>query len=904
MTRFLLIAAAIFFGSLGFSQDEVVFRITSPISQEANAIFNTIRIELPKPIAFNEKLAFKGKVRIESEAVPIYLAHALTSEKKKKGFLKSSDSQKEVSFLTFFKQPSVTSDSASKEAWGAEDKLSEFTVYVKFPSAVKSKLVIEELSILMNPKSQPETASDKPTSLPSRDALFKGTFEIKKELAGVHPRLFTDKKSFDAAIETWKKNPASFQKYLPTKTSRSLTMTPVAFKDAENGFFAGNLSYLAAAYRLTGDAELLKAIQNWYPQLENFEPIVINPRNPTSGNKDLSTGAFLMGTAALYDLTKGLIPEKESALIRDALVKGSRQAYESFSSFKEYHYEQNHLIIPICGLGLAAMTLADEVPEAKAWGVFARNLLDRCFPALAHDGWFFEGLSYWNFTIQFPLVYASALRRTTGEDLIGKPPFQFIPDYLAHQFLPDPNFVFDFADWGPRVETDGVKFQKGYDQPWHSLPTRIFNFIPVLMFQETKNPLLGDLANAVLPLATNLAPLDQMFFITSAYAYPSQSLRMKDRVDYPPFHYFDDMEVVHWRNKWSDPNATAIAFKSGPPAGHRIAALYPLYPEWKPGLGHAHPDAGSFILFSKGVFLANDTGYTGKKETADHNSILVDGIGQHQGGTPWSTFNGKPYDEYNAIRMTNVWLASSVVASTAIFEAAYADTLKLKQMNRHLLMVEGKYLFILDNIRSDEAHAYEWRLHSDKEAREISKNKFSMENDRARLVVQNLLPVEKTSVDPTIVETELYDMTRSRTQQRGFHIALVSPKQKDYQFLTAMTVQNMSDQPEAFSAVKAGENKIEVTEAGETCTAWIRSGKELAGTFGYVLSDSKGIRSVGFSGKSLTTDFAAFTLKTEAQVVIRPASTAGEWSVECSDGKPNEITIEMKGQSAKKLTFR
>ncbi|MBL8995469.1 MAG: DUF4962 domain-containing protein, partial [Spirochaetia bacterium] len=345
--------------------------------------------------------------------------------------------------------------------------LIEFTLYAKFANAVKSRLVIEELSIVMNAKPLPEIKSDKPASLPTRDALFKGNFEIKKELAGIHPRLFTDKKAFDNAITTWKKNPTLFQKYLPTKTGRAMTMTPAAFKDAENGFFAGNLSYLAAAYRLTGDADYVKAIQAWYPQMENFEPIAINKRNPTSGNKDLSTGAFLMGISALYDLTKGLIPEKESALIRDVLVKQSRQAYEDFSSMREYHYEQNHLIIPICGIGLAAMTLADEMPEAKTWGVFAKNLLDRCFPALAHDGWFFEGLSYWNFTIQFPLVYASALRRTTGEDLIGKPPFQFIPDYLAHQFLPDPNFVFDFADWGPRVETDGVKFQKGYDQPWH-----------------------------------------------------------------------------------------------------------------------------------------------------------------------------------------------------------------------------------------------------------------------------------------------------------------------------------------------------------------------------------------------------------------------------------------------------
>ncbi|MBL8995046.1 MAG: heparinase, partial [Spirochaetia bacterium] len=276
---------------------------------------------------------------------------------------------------------------------------------------------------------------------------------------------------------------------------------------------------------------------------------------------------------------------------------------------------------------------------------------------------------------------------------------------------------------------------------------------------------------------------------------------------------------------------------------------------------------------------------------------------QHQGGTPWSTFNGKPYSEYNKIHMTNVWLGSSICASTAVFEAAYVDSLKLKQMQRHLIMIGGKYLFVLDSMKSDDPHQYEWRLHSDKEAKEISKNKFSMENGNARLVIQNLLPVEKSSIDPTIVETELYDMTRSRPQQRGFHISLVSPKQKDYQFLTAMSTQNSPNKADAFSAAKTGENKIEALEGGEKCTAWIGSGKELAGTFAYILSDSKGIKSLGLSGKSLTTDTGAFILKNEGQVILR-RSAAGEWEAENTVRQPNEITIEIKGQGIKKLSLK
>jgi hypothetical protein len=274
----------------------------------------------------------------------------------------------------------------------------------------------------------------------------------------------------------------------------------------------------------------------------------------------------------------------------------------------------------------------------------------------------------------------------------------------------------------------------------------------MLVLQENQqNGLLKDFIQATFPLRTNLGAMDSIFFMMNSFQYPEQARPMQDRPEFPPFHYFDDMEVIHWRNKWSDSNATAIAFKSGPPAGHHIASLYPLYPEWRAGLGHAHQDAGSFILFSKGVFLANDTGYTGDKETADHNSILVDGVGQHKGGRLWATWDGKPYEEYNKIRMTNTWLAPGVCAGVAVFQDAYDAPLQLKKMERRLMMVEGKWLVILDDLKSSLKHSYEWRLHTDREMSEIAQGSFAMNNGNARLVLQNLNAVKSFKIEPTIV---------------------------------------------------------------------------------------------------------------------------------------------------------
>ena len=46
------------------------------------------------------------------------------------------------------------------------------------------------------------------------------------------------------------------------------------------------------------------------------------------------------------------------------------------------------------------------------------------------------------------------------------------------------------------------------------------------------------------------------------------------------WHYFSDHEVVYWRSSWDD-DATAFAFKAGPPEGHAAAAKLKLFPDWR-----------------------------------------------------------------------------------------------------------------------------------------------------------------------------------------------------------------------------------------------------------------------------------------------------------------------------------
>ena len=93
------------------------------------------------------------------------------------------------------------------------------------------------------------------------------------------------------------------------------------------------------------------------------------------------------------------------------------------------------------------------------------------------------------------------------------------------------------------------------------------------------------------------------------------------------WHYFADHDAAYWRSNWKD-DATAFAFKSGPPEGHAAAQKLIQFPDWRLSSGHAHPDAGSFIIWANGKYLTGDSGYAGIPLTEHHNTLVFDKKGQ------------------------------------------------------------------------------------------------------------------------------------------------------------------------------------------------------------------------------------------------------------------------------------
>ncbi len=738
----------------------------------------------------------------------------------------------------------------------------------------------------------------------SRKSLFEGDFVLHEGLDGIHPRLYADAADLDEAARRYQQDPEWCAVYLPdAKMDMEPAPIPLA-QGVTSQRSAMIIAKVAVAWRITGEEKYHQRLREWIPVLNEYQPPVMRS---IGGHEGLTGGHILLGLSIAYDIVYDQGDEELESALRDAIVRQGTQTYSDLAKMQHYAYEQNHLIIPVCGLGVAAMTLVDDYPEATKWGVFSNNVMQRTLDAIAYDGWFFEGFSYWNYTFQFPAAFGAAQKRTVGGDAFQANCFRYAPLYLAHMTLPDPKFVFDFADWGPRTEKDGVGFQSGYDWPWHTLPTRVKLIAPSLLLHADGGPqFLRDYLRHITPKyaeMTGIYTIDAIFGMLLQLPVPEKQEPMKTAyADYPPYHFFPDMGVMHWRHNWSDPDATALAFKSGPPAGHHFNDLILASPEWRPALGHAHPDAGSFLLFAHGVFLANDTGYTGAKESADHNTILVDGVGQHQGGTPWSTFTAKPYEEYNKIHMEDVWTGPRVAAATAVFPAAYDDAMKLTTMNRRLLMLEGRFIVVLDQMDSELPHTYEWRLHTDREPSAGENGRYVMTNHPGRLIIQNLQPQATAATAPTIVETSVSTQFQ-RPQQRGFHLSLTSPRQKQFEFLTALGIQRTKEQPGAFQASKGPGYRIDLNDGERFCSVWMKTDPGLEGDYAYSIRDKAGkLVAVGLSGSCLSSDGLTVKLDQPGQVtLVRDANQ--QWQVESSTGAATTVSLRDADMPAAQLNL-
>jgi len=600
---------------------------------------------------------------------------------------------------------------------------------------------------------------------------------LKKELEGVHPRVFLTQ----AEIDTLKLKAKTQKELWQTAIGRVRALTneppppPAELRRAQNEVGLG-ISEAAFAYKMTGEKKYLDAAKKYMEAACSYDVWGYASNKP---NVDLAAGHLLYGMGWGYDLLYNDLTKAERDKYRDKLAKQARLMYEFFKpkSGKTYAYSQNHTFIPISGLAITAFALMGETPDAKDWAALSRAIFDRVLATYSKDGYYYEGMEYWIFSTPWLVHYMDAQLHATGEDLYPTVPgLKLAHTYVAHSTLPGGEFNFDYGDIysGPITrsrtgddyerERIGGHFRTNYN----------------ILYNLANHYDSGE-AQGVADWLKSKGQVNAEEFWT--FIWYKAAIKPVAIDKQPTSHYFADHDVVYWRSGWDD-KATAFSFKAGPPEGHASLDLLDKYPEWRLSSGHAHPDAGSFIIWADGKYLTGDSGYAGIPMTEHHNMVVFDGKGQNREGSGHDVWVDIPYESLNKIRLTSVKLDSKDVSIDADLAPAYEPGVGVRKFVRNFTFRSPDSFVVTDHIETDRAQTITSFLHADNTITKTSDKTFAIEPGGTSLSVELR---DTTGLDTKIEKNFLTApgppgaVDKGTREERGVRLA-ISTKQKVSKF--------------------------------------------------------------------------------------------------------------------------
>ncbi len=610
---------------------------------------------------------------------------------------------------------------------------------------------------------------------------------MKPELKGVHPRVYMTQSDIDALKEKTKTQPELWKTAL--SRVRALTVepppAPAQERRVQNEVGIG-IAEAAFVYKITGEKKYLDAAKKYMDAAVSYEVWGYTYNKP---DVDLAAGHLLYGMGWGYDLLYNDLTPAERMKYREMLIRQARLLYNFFKpkSGKSYAYSQNHTFIPISGLAVTAYALMDETEEAKDWSAVSRAIFDRVLATYSDDGYYYEGMEYWIFSTPWLVHYMDAHLKSTGENLYETTPgLRLAHKYVSHATLPGGEFNFDFGDiyagnitrarQGDDYERERIngKFRTNYNI-LYNLANR---------YQD------GEAQGAANWLKSKGQVNAEEFW---TFIWYNDSIKSVPIENQERWHYFKDHEVVYWRDSWKDA-ATAFAFKCGPPEGHAATEKIIDFPDWRLSSGHAHPDAGGFIIWSNGKYLTGDSGYAGVPLTEHHNTLVFDGLGQNLDGAGHAAFVGIPYENLNKIRISSVEMNAAKVSIVADVSAAYEKKTAVSSFVRKFEFTAPGSFLITDTVELASPKTITSFLHSDNLITELSAGKFLFEPNGTSLSAEIVSPKAFNSkIEKNILTApgKPGSVDKGEREERGVRLA-VSTKKKatKAKFITKLMIVN------------------------------------------------------------------------------------------------------------------
>lgn len=409
---------------------------------------------------------------------------------------------------------------------------------------------------------------------------------------------------------------------------------------------------------------------------------------PPPARRDMRCHHSIPNSSALLGITMDICGDYWSSeavasiserIASDLLVRFlvTWQKQDEFWATPEYNFNWKIMCCGDSGLGALAcgesVSNLREVLQASLEGTLA--VLD----FIPSEGDWPEGTGYFLGSLRLGLRFALALRNATGGevDIFAHPRLLKAGDFVMHATEPDNGF-YDFADCPAFWPTES-----GHDA-WGTMS--------LLAMGANR----GEWARTV--RMRDHWSLERLL-------WDNPELKSVEPSPQDTARHFPWTGVVTMRSGW-DEDATFVGFMSGPN-----------------DKSHAHLDANSFVVSARGERLLVDEGtwphaallgffdYMGPRfdfdalGTIGHNTLLVDGKGQHAAGREYGA-------EYFG-KIIEFQTGAEVDITVGDATAAYAGI--VDRYVRTIAFVKPDLVLIFDEVAASEPRYLEWLFHHDGE---------------------------------------------------------------------------------------------------------------------------------------------------------------------------------------------
>ncbi len=496
---------------------------------------------------------------------------------------------------------------------------------------------------------------------------------LEGPLLGVHPRLLCIRHPFERlrerlGVEPWKSVFDSLKRdgesLLTVSLPQSLVGTPPSVFDVRQ--LGGHLISLSLLYRLTGEPKYRARIGYLMQRLTDEK----------DWGDSLIYGHWAQGFSIALDWLWHDFDEAARRSHIETLYHRTRHVFDLWASYRAgdpFGYTWNIASVVLGGMTATAACLYGERPDVAPFANLAWEKMRCQSLALGPDGVSPEGIMYGGYYAAYLTVNFLLAEELFGFDFYGTTPWLSRYARSLHaQSLPR-------ASW----KVDDAFFMQG------DAHGNVFGLESVLrvIASAAQDGTAQWLADELLKSGhIGMGPLSFLLYDPEVKAVAP--------LDSPPFDLMEDHGIVVMRSDWSG-SESACAFKCGPNVGHHAARLYghPL------GGGHMQPNNGEVQIFAQGEWILTHPGYV-YKETAFHNTLLLNGVGQYGEKSEW--FEDLPYRQrrrYPFLEHTEHHAGWDY--AVADLTLAYPEELGLRHLRRHLLYIRPDTWVMVDALESN-----------------------------------------------------------------------------------------------------------------------------------------------------------------------------------------------------------